>query len=86
MSTLNICFYGELTKIIPHLSSDTLLICSSEIYRYRCRLQDNVSLVHETRNPTGILVIVLFGHISGWFNVFGKFFLFTVKSKKTIGH
>ena len=24
-----ICFYGELTKIIFQLSSDTLLICSS---------------------------------------------------------
>ena len=29
MSTHNICFYGELTKIILQLSSDTLLICSS---------------------------------------------------------
>ena len=28
MSTHNICFYGELTKIILQLSSDTLLICS----------------------------------------------------------
>ena len=30
MSTHNICFYGELTKIILQLSSNTLLICSSE--------------------------------------------------------
>ena len=30
MSTHNIGFYGELTKIILQLSSDTLLICSSE--------------------------------------------------------
>ena len=32
MSTHNICFYGELTKIIIQfqLSSNTLLICSSE--------------------------------------------------------
>ena len=29
MSTHNICFYGELTKIILQLSSNTLLICSS---------------------------------------------------------
>ena len=29
MSTHKICFYGELTKIILQLSSDTLLICSS---------------------------------------------------------
>ena len=27
MSTHNICFYGKLTKIIPKLSSNTLLIC-----------------------------------------------------------
>ena len=30
MSTHNICFYGELTKIILSLSSNTLLICSSD--------------------------------------------------------
>ena len=30
MSTHNICFYGEITKIIPKLSSNTLLICSTE--------------------------------------------------------
>ena len=29
MSTHNICFYGEISKIIPQLSSNTLLICSS---------------------------------------------------------
>ena len=29
MSTHNICFYGELTKIILQLSSNTLLICST---------------------------------------------------------
>ena len=29
MSTHNICFYGELMKIILHLSPNTLLICSS---------------------------------------------------------
>ena len=29
MSTHNTCFYGELTKIIFLLSSNTLLICSS---------------------------------------------------------
>ena len=28
-STHNICFYGELTKIIFELSSNTLLICST---------------------------------------------------------
>ena len=30
MSTHNICFYGELTKLISELSSNTLLICSTE--------------------------------------------------------
>ena len=30
MSTHNICFYGEITKIIPKLSSNTLLICSTD--------------------------------------------------------
>ena len=30
MSTPNICFYGEKKKIIPKLSSNTLLICSFE--------------------------------------------------------
>ena len=29
MSTHNICFHGEITKIIPKLSSNTLLICST---------------------------------------------------------
>ena len=29
MSTHNICFYGELTKIILELSSNTLLTCSA---------------------------------------------------------
>ena len=29
MSTHNICFYGEIMKIIPKLSSNTLLICST---------------------------------------------------------
>ena len=30
MSTHNICFYGEISKIIPKLSSNTLLIFSTE--------------------------------------------------------
>ena len=30
MSTHNICFYGELTKIILQLSSNTHLICSTD--------------------------------------------------------
>ena len=37
MNTHNICFYGEITKIIPKLSSDTLLICSTgNICRVYC--------------------------------------------------
>ena len=34
MSTHNICFYGELMKIILQLSSNTNLICSSDRYMY----------------------------------------------------
>ena len=30
MSTHNICFYGEMTKIILQLSSNTHLICSTD--------------------------------------------------------
>ena len=29
MSTLNICFYGDISQIIPKLSSNTILICST---------------------------------------------------------
>ena len=31
MSTHNICFYRELTKIILELSSNTLVICSTDV-------------------------------------------------------
>ena len=34
MSTHNIPFYGELTKIILHLSLNTLLICSTVILNH----------------------------------------------------
>ena len=37
MSTHNIQFYGELTKIILQLSSNTLLICSSAVSDH-CRM------------------------------------------------
>ena len=30
MSTHSICFYGEIMKIIPKLSSNTLLICFTD--------------------------------------------------------
>ena len=30
MSIHNVCFYEEITKIIPKLSSNTLLICSTD--------------------------------------------------------
>ena len=29
MNTHNICFYGEISKVIPQLSPNTLLVCSS---------------------------------------------------------
>ena len=32
MRTHNICVYGEISKIIPKLSSNTLIICSTESY------------------------------------------------------
>ena len=32
MNTHNICFYGEIGKIIPKLSQNTLLICSTASY------------------------------------------------------
>ena len=35
MSTSNICFYGELTKIILQLSLNVLLICSTAAMRPR---------------------------------------------------
>ena len=31
MSTHSICFYGEMWKVIPKLSSNTLLICSTAV-------------------------------------------------------
>ena len=38
MSTHNICFYVEITKIIPKLSSDALLICSSAVEKW-CKVK-----------------------------------------------
>ena len=32
MSTHDICFYGEITKIVPKLSLNTLLICSTDFW------------------------------------------------------
>ena len=41
MSTHNICFYEEITKIIPKLSSDTLLIYSTGMsYSWDCLFQE----------------------------------------------
>ena len=34
MSTHNICFYGEISKIIPSLSQNTLCICSTACDKY----------------------------------------------------
>ena len=31
MSTHKVCFYGEITKIIPKLSSNTLFNCSTDL-------------------------------------------------------
>ena len=43
VSTHNICFYGKLWKIIPKLSSNTLLICCTEV-KSTCTTQ--TSLLH----------------------------------------
>ena len=59
MSTHNICFYGELTKIILQLSSNTgiLLICSTEIkVSYKGRLQPGAqNFMHWSREFTPCL-------------------------------
>ena len=34
MGTHNICFYGEISKIVPQLSPNTLLICSSGMLQF----------------------------------------------------
>ena len=36
MSTHNVCFYGEITKIISKISSNTFLICSAADLRQGC--------------------------------------------------
>ena len=52
MTTHNIRFYGELTKILVELSSDTILICST-VYIYCTRLINNIKLSSSpTSNPT----------------------------------
>ena len=43
MSTHNVCFYGEIGKIIPKLSSSTLLICSTEILQRDLKTFDEKS-------------------------------------------
>ena len=42
MSSHNICFYGEINKIIPKLSSNTLLICSIEWWRHKTVMRRTV--------------------------------------------
>ena len=39
MSTHNICFYGELEKIIPELSSNIPLFKSSQVSEVQCSLR-----------------------------------------------
>ena len=61
MSTHNIYFYGELTKMILQLSSKTLLICSTEIWVYNVcpdmcvhKLRIITVVVRPTENSTVI--------------------------------
>ena len=67
MSTHNIRFYWEITKIIPTLSSDTLLVCFTAVYL----LVESKTLLHlscitrtlaknrKIRTPQQMAVIVL---------------------------
>ena len=51
MSTHSICFYGELTKIILQLSSNTLLICSAGLFPMPFELSEMwIALRHLTDN------------------------------------
>ena len=61
MSTHNICFYGELTKIVLHLSSNTLLICSTG-------LQNTVYPGLPVRKLRIITVVVINSSISLYFS------------------
>ena len=49
MSTHNICFYGELTKIILQLSSNTLLICPSTVHSLNLVPEDKLPEVNGSR-------------------------------------
>ena len=58
MRTHNICFYGEIMKIIPKLSSNTLLICSTGLHclpKLFCQ---------KTRAHYSSLIIDLFNQLS----------------------
>ena len=62
MSTHNLCFNGELTKIILQLSSNTLLICSSgwggeelgESVKWLCRWFNTIILCCQMRKRTDL--------------------------------
>ena len=63
MSTHNICFYGEITKIIRKLSSNTLLFCSTVLFmgirRSLCKGNLLLSLPYIRRRKFKIAVIIL---------------------------
>ena len=49
MSTHNLCFNGEITEIIPKLSSNTLLICSTDtVFPGRLDSSDDSEVVSTT--------------------------------------
>ena len=62
MSTHKICFYGELTKIILQLSSDTLLICSSVEVRSlinACFIAASASFIHCPDSKIHVPIVIV---------------------------
>ena len=65
MSTHNICFYGDLTKIIPELSSDTFLICSTVKLYQVCCTRKNLTLRGDSENCGWPIILLTCEHTPG---------------------
>ena len=70
MSTHNICFYGEIIKIIPQLSPNTHLICSTDVcynfsqYGWNSEASDQGSqFYHDYGKEEGLQVFIVHGRI-----------------------
>ena len=63
MGTHNICFYGELSKIVLQLSLNTLFICSSD-QTARC---SNFRII--TAMISGVPICIVFTLIKNYHNV-----------------